>query len=539
MSKNETDLVLGWKIDGDGNPLYWTPEAKAGYQEKEHLFLVHSAAMAAHTIIVAQSGSGKSFFLGRLLEELMMNTKAYCVVLDPNADFRRVHQPDSANSWTTSYDPSTRTGKLHTEKSQADFAKIWKRVTIQIETARVPTSETESGEVKTDDHYQELKIWWPSISEEILAEDTNPVMRAELYHCQTFVRAVADLLLLQRSKERRRTFGSPVRVAEDIYNKIRPLVEIPNYEQTSRAIIAEHLGIQIERRGSQEEKMNSLRYRDSLRYRARISRITSPIKYFSDETATFYFTQAKMYSNIQAVRLPATDRNRLTVIDMPSLKERSARFLAVYSRLALEWEGARKRWEDAGDADEHVKRVPTFIVLDEAHNLIPASTENKSEQTLRELFRTIAAEGRKFSIFLILVSQRPDKLDQFVISECENKAIMRLGSAEVVEKFKDALGMEQSYDSLLQQTTKFGVGKVVISGPWAGDKPEVFYAAARRTKEGGAKLLPEDWAVHSFDNRSPSSGVSRRNQERIQNKSTEPLKKDRQVILRAPKIITR
>lgn len=478
--------------------MYWAPGARAGYQEKENLFLVPSASMAAHTIIVAQSGSGKSFFLGRLLEELMISTKAYCVVLDPDADFRKVHLLDSASSWTTPYDHSTRTGKLHTEKSQADFAKVWKKVTIEIETARGPATEVEGGDAKTDGHYKELKIWWPSISEEILAEDTNPAMRAELYHCQRFVRAVAELLQLQRSEGRHRSLDSPVRVAEDIYKKIRPLVEIPNYEQTSRAIIVEYLSIQTEARGTKEEKLNSPRYRDPFRYRQRISRITSPIKYFSDETATFYFSQAKMYSNLQAVRQPATNRSRLTVIDMSSLKERSARFLAVYSRLALQWEGARKRWEDAGDAGKHIERVPTFIVLDEAHNLIPASTENKSEQTLRELFRTIAAEGRKYSIFLILVSQRPDKLDQFVISECENKGIMRLGSEEVLQKFKTALGMEKSDDSLLEQTTKFGVGKVIISGPWAGDKAKIFYTAARRTKEGGANLLPEDWAVRPF-----------------------------------------
>jgi hypothetical protein len=75
---------------------------------------------------------------------------------------------------------------------------------------------------------------------------------------------------------------------------------------------------------------------------------------------------------------------------------------------------------------------------------------------------------------------------------------MRLGSEEVLQKFKTALGMEKSDDSLLEQTTKFGVGKVIISGPWAGDKAKIFYTAARRTKEGGANLLPEDWAVRPF-----------------------------------------
>jgi DNA helicase HerA-like ATPase len=57
------------------------------------------------------------------------------------------------------------------------------------------------------------------------------------------------------------------------------------------------------------------------------------------------------------------------------------------------------------------QRVPTFIVLDEAHNFIAANPRSRHESLVREQFCTIAAEGRKFGLFLILVSQRPDKLD--------------------------------------------------------------------------------------------------------------------------------
>jgi DNA helicase HerA-like ATPase len=40
--------------------------------------------MDTHTAIIAQSGSGKSFMLGRLLEEIAIRTKARFLILDPS-----------------------------------------------------------------------------------------------------------------------------------------------------------------------------------------------------------------------------------------------------------------------------------------------------------------------------------------------------------------------------------------------------------------------------------------------------------------------
>ena len=106
------------------------------------------------------------------------------------------------------------------------------------------------------------------------------------------------------------------------------------------------------------------------------------------------------------------------MIDLPSLRDK---ILAVNAVLATEWEEAREKWSAAlEEPTEEDKRVPTFIVVDEAHNLIPAKTNGRLQAKLRDQFRMIAAEGRKYGLFLILVSQRPDKLDPFVISECDN-----------------------------------------------------------------------------------------------------------------------
>ena len=50
--------------------------------------------MDKHTVIITQSGSRKSFFLGRLIEEIKIKSKARCLNLDPNGDFTKINEID-------------------------------------------------------------------------------------------------------------------------------------------------------------------------------------------------------------------------------------------------------------------------------------------------------------------------------------------------------------------------------------------------------------------------------------------------------------
>jgi hypothetical protein len=94
MALNDDNLlVLGWQVNTEGHPIYWLNEnAKVGLQHDSDLLRVSADLMDSHTVIVAQSGSGKSFFLGRLVEELLMRTKCRCLIFDPNGDFSRMDQ---------------------------------------------------------------------------------------------------------------------------------------------------------------------------------------------------------------------------------------------------------------------------------------------------------------------------------------------------------------------------------------------------------------------------------------------------------------
>jgi DNA helicase HerA-like ATPase len=171
----DTFLDLGWIVDSRFHPMFCIQSKdRPDYSD---MVRIPTKKMDKHTAIIAQSGSGKSFFLGRLIEEIMLKSKARCLILDPNGDFRRINEIDeelwrSDQVLTQKYDIKTGMGKL-TLETKDEFAKKWRPVIDEfvIKTNRVPKEPKD----------EELKIWWPTISLEFLIQSDNP-RSTEMFH---------------------------------------------------------------------------------------------------------------------------------------------------------------------------------------------------------------------------------------------------------------------------------------------------------------------------------------------------------------------
>jgi hypothetical protein len=463
--------------------------------------MIPGEMMEAHTIIIAQSGSGKSFFLGRLIEELLLATKARALILDPNSDFRRVQEVQGESLWTNAkYVQSEKKAKLPHEKSRKEFSDLWSQIPMRVRTG-----------IKAGAAYETLQVRWLSLSMDFLAEDVkNPMLRSDLYNCHAFVKDLGELL---RYKFKARGAATElINEAQWVFSLVRD----PNINTDALKSSLESKYAADEILGSKaadppSDKMffkggsgipRSLVEQLSDRF---IESALTISKYVTEDIQRFYFGKAREYQvagilKTQTAEPPWQPRRpvrRLEVVDLPSLRDRSTRLLAINAVLTTEWERARASWSDALERDpDQDERTPTFIVIDEAHNLIPARPRSKAEMALREQFRTLSAEGRKYGLFLILVSQRPDKLDPLVLSECQNKGVMKLGSTAVLKTTKQMLGLDELPGDLLDRCLKFETGRIVFAGPWkpAGDRP-VAFCAARRTTEGGRNLRPKYWAT--------------------------------------------
>jgi DNA helicase HerA-like ATPase len=72
-------------------------------------------------------------------------------------------------------------------------------------------------------------------------------------------------------------------------------------------------------------------------------------------------------------------------------------------------------------------RVPITLVCDEAHLYLPAGEERlPNHQAALAAFESIAKEGRKYGLGLLIGSQRPTDVSATVLSQCNNFIVMRI-----------------------------------------------------------------------------------------------------------------
>ena len=89
-------------------------------------------------------------------------------------------------------------------------------------------------------------------------------------------------------------------------------------------------------------------------------------------------------------------------------------------------------------------RHPIAIFCDEAHLYIPANNERSIDDASLVTFERISKEGRKYGIGLVVISQRPSEVNRTVLSQSNNFIAMRLTNIDdqsVVKRLlPDSLG---------------------------------------------------------------------------------------------------
>lgn len=89
-------------------------------------------------------------------------------------------------------------------------------------------------------------------------------------------------------------------------------------------------------------------------------------------------------------------------------------------------------------------RHPIAIFCDEAHLYIPANTEKNIDDASLVTFERISKEGRKYGVGLVVISQRPSEVNRTVLSQSNNFIAMRLTNVDdqsVVKRLlPDSLG---------------------------------------------------------------------------------------------------
>ena len=339
-----------------------------------------------HTFLCGQSGSGKTYSLGLVLEQLLAETSLRVIVLDPNSDYvRMAHLRDDADLESAS-----------TARYRAAAGGI-----------RVLRSNS------PDDRPLRLRFAELEAACQAALLQLDPVEDADEYE------ALLDILKGDEG-------GTPL---------VADLEDLVGVEGTSRlGRRATNLG--TDRLGIWESGQGG-----------------------------------------SLVEMMAEDDWRCLVVDLGSLGDRKAQGVVTNAVLATLWK-LRNR------------RQPVLVVIDEAHNICPAQPGDGLAALATEQTVQIAAEGRKFGIHLLVSTQRPQKVHENVLSQCDNLVLMRMNSASDLAYLGETFSFVPG--GLLAKARRFGLGEALVAGKIAPE-PALVRFGKRISEEGGADV-GQGWA---------------------------------------------
>lgn len=365
-----------------------------GSQVPAHL---RASGFARHTFMCGQSGSGKTYSLGVVLERLLHDTELPVVVIDPNSDYVNLGRVASRSA-------VNRTAP--TPLSRAEHAALRDRY---LDRAGVVVASARGGDLPLKIHLSDL-----TLHEQALAMQLDPIDDPDEYHALVEATNALD--------------GAPYDAAT-----------------LSEALLADF-----------DEASRRLARRI-----ANLSLAHWPVWARSDEPSL----------------TAAAIGHRAVVLDTGSLAsahERSVVALALLGRL-------RRRSQ----------RQPVCVVIERAHNVCPPDARSLLDQAVTDLALWIAGEGRKYGIYLLLSTQRPQKIHRNVLSQCDNLLLMRVNSATDVEELTAVFSHVPA--PLIRQARTHRMGEMLAAGPIA-PTPLHLQVGGRWTEEGGADL-PTSWAT--------------------------------------------
>ncbi|WP_336083090.1 ATP-binding protein [Nocardia sp. SSK8] len=324
-----------------------------------------------HTFWCGQSGSGKTYALGVVLEQLIAHTALPVVIFDPNSDFVHLGEVDP------------RTGGATAEALRHRDIRVLRPHKGALLRARFT-------EIPLPSKAAILRI--DPIADR---EEFN-----ELIHLST-VLAAAEL--------------------DDILPHLR----------SSESLAQQRLGMRIENLGLLEWEVWARKQR--------------------------------------AVTEVVAERPDATVLDLGGFSTPEQQLVVALALLEELW--ARRE-----------ERRPVLLVIDEAHTLASPRLDSPIARAVRERLIQIAAEGRKFGLWLLLSTQRPSKVHPGILSQCDNLALMKMSSPVDLAELGTYFGYAPA--ALLERSPWFRQGEALFAGGFT-PAPALVAMNARITREGG------------------------------------------------------
>ena len=144
--------------------------------------------------------------------------------------------------------------------------------------------------------------------------------------------------------------------------------------------------------------------------------------------------------------------NKVNIFNMLELNERQASIIIAYY--------LKEILNDRKMSRKNKFTSPVIVAIEEAHAFIPEEFRSKASDVVSK----VAREGRKFGVGLIIISQRPSKIDQNVLSQMNSFAISRIVQPKDQRYIMDVT--EHIPSELLEHLPSLNTGEMLLTGQW-------------------------------------------------------------------------
>jgi DNA helicase HerA-like ATPase len=355
-------------------------------------FPLDAGGFDRHTFFCGQSGSGKTYALGTVLERLLMDTSLRIVVLDPNSDFVRL-------------------GEVR-DDVPAEVSQKYRKAAASVVVRRGDDRGTERLHVRFTD---------------CSADEQAAILRLDPIRDRAEYGALAELVDSQASSE------------VDVGQVMQGLLSSSDPNVQALGARLRNLGV--------------------------------------------HRWQVWAQGDAGAVQdLVGPGGPRCLIVDLGSLATPGEQAVAAESVLSAIWQ-------------RRMEREPVLIVIDEAHNVCPRSPTDAVTTLATQLAARVAAEGRKFGLYLLVSTQRPQRVNELVVSQCDNLVLMRMNASGDLAYLGDTLSFAPR--ALLERAMEFRQGESLIAGKIASHA--TFVRFGPRIAEEGGSDVPANWAEPGTD----------------------------------------
>lgn len=352
---------------------------KYSIDENAQAFLDGDKLFQRHAVIVGSTGSGKSWCVAKLIEQIAKLPMANCILFD-----------------------------IHGEYSGTDF----KANGIQHLKVANPSDLGKTGNLENN---VLMLPYWLLTYEEMLAmlldrSDSNAPNQAMIFSKTVFNEKCNFLDAIGDTKFKGSiTIDSPIP-----YDIKKVLVEIKRLDDEMIAGAKAN----TEKQGAFYGKLT--RFIQRLEAKTEDKRLGFMFQISDDELHIDWLNELCTYL-MQGSKVSA-NKAGIKIIDF---SEVPSDVLPLVISLVARIVFTVQQWT------EKEKRHPICLLCDEAHLYIPERTNQDAAAELGlKSFERIAKEGRKYGVSLTVISQRPAEVNRTVLSQCNNFIALRLSNAE-------------------------------------------------------------------------------------------------------------